>query len=419
MPFPKFTAQKYPPRLWALVGYPDAGKSTFSTQMRRPMLVIDSDQRYSEVLPFVGEDMAFRLSERPVDNTDPNQIAALLAANMPSTYVGTITVDSLTTIIDPIITQILVEHDLAVADYEARKAAGDKAARYPNLAAAMRGKAMAMRQLQDAVSRWGTDVLWIYHLRDARDEKAQKVVRETLSKTERERLTRSLNLELHIIREGSKRGVQVTWARKGRSGMTLWDDSGRWLGMPERIEAAVYDGLTQSDMARIEATPPEFADAEDAIAWGFERGAFRALPHARAAWEKLEREHGPLDLAGLVQLWVPEVERRLTTGETNGNGNGASHATASRVPSSSPATTDDELKARAELIRMIPTLIREHRITPDQANEYQAQGKKNGYVAVLDALKATMGHDDSEEPGDFESRSSHAIVGGGGLGGRS
>ncbi len=392
MPFPKFVAQKYPPRLWALIGYPDAGKSTFSTQMRRPMLVIDSDQRYSEVLHLIGEDMAFRLSDRPVDNTDPNQIATLLAANMPSTYVGTTIVDSLTTIIDPIITQTLVDHDLAVAEYEAHKVAGDKSAKYPNLAAAMRSKAMAMRQLQDAVSRWGTDVLWIYHLRDARDEKAQRVVRETLSKTERARLTRSLNLELRIVQEGSRRGVKVTWARQGRSEMTLWDESGRWLGMPEKIEAAVYDGLTQADMNRIEATPPEFADAEAAVEWGYEQGAFKALPHARAAWEKLERERGPLDMAGLVQLWVPEIERRLKSGDisilsqANGNGNGKpSHA-----PDEDP---ESEQKARAELIRMIPTFIREHRIAPAQANKYHAQAKKDGYVAALAALKVALGMD--------------------------
>ncbi len=396
MPFPKFTAQKYPPRLWALVGYPDAGKSTFSTQMRRPMLVVDADQRYSEVLHLVGEESAFRLSDRPVDNTDPNQVAALLAANMPSTYVQTIVVDSLTTIMDPIITQTLVDHDLAVAEYEAKKAAGENV-KYPNLAAAMRGKAMAMRQLQDAVSRWGTDVLWIYHLRDARDEKARQVVRETLSKTERSRLTRSLNLELRLIQEGSRRGIQITWARQGRSGMTLWDETGHWIGMPERIEAAVYDGLTQADMERLEAAPPEFADAEAATVWGYERGAFKALDHARNAWAKLERERGPLDLAGLVQLWVPEVERRLSTGEINGNGNGNGkpHAAGDPVETfhETSLNAEAEVKSRAELIRMIPTLIRERRITPAQANEFQAQGRKAGYVAALAALKSMLQED--------------------------
>ena len=37
--------------------------------------------------------------------------------------------------------------------------------------------------------------------------------------------------------------------------MTLWDDSGVWRGMPERIEK-VYGGLTVEDMERIEGETP-------------------------------------------------------------------------------------------------------------------------------------------------------------------
>ena len=44
MAFKKMTKPEYPPRLWALVGYPGSGKSTFATQMRAPILVIDAEK---------------------------------------------------------------------------------------------------------------------------------------------------------------------------------------------------------------------------------------------------------------------------------------------------------------------------------------------------------------------------------------
>ena len=48
MPFNKMLKNKYPPRLWSLVGYPGSGKSTFSTKMRGPFVVIDADQRFDD-----------------------------------------------------------------------------------------------------------------------------------------------------------------------------------------------------------------------------------------------------------------------------------------------------------------------------------------------------------------------------------
>ena len=82
-------------------------------------------------------------------NVLPDRVAAILTENMPSSQVETIIVDSLTAIITPLVVQAMVDKD---------------AGRAKNLAAAFRTKALAMRQLQDAVTRWGTDVLWVYHL---------------------------------------------------------------------------------------------------------------------------------------------------------------------------------------------------------------------------------------------------------------
>jgi hypothetical protein len=138
------------------------------------------------------------------------------------------------------------------------------------------------------------------------------VVKATLSATERARLVRSINPQLELVEEGSRRGVKVVWARRGRSGLTLWDGTGTWTGMPERVEREVYGGLSEADQDRIEAeTPTVFASPDLAIAWGFEQGAFQALPHARNAYDKLKRGKQPKDAQEMARLWVSDVQRRL------------------------------------------------------------------------------------------------------------
>jgi hypothetical protein len=308
MAFRKMEQTQYPPRLWGLVGYPGSGKSTFATQMKNPLLVVDADHRFREVLSWAQGDV-YELSSEPADNTDADRIAALLASNMPGAEVGTIVVDSLTAIIAPLVTQAMVDRD---------------AGRQKNLAAAFRTKALAMRQLQDAVTRWGCDTLWVYHLNDARDGQGKALVKATVSQTELARLTRSINLQLELVQEDDRRGVKVVWARRGRSGMTIWDESGRWAGIPEEIEAACYDGLSQAEQEQIEGTAPEvFPNAETAISWGFERAAFKALQHARNAYNKIKQEQQPQDAQAMAALWVADVQRRLEELATEGGGQSA------------------------------------------------------------------------------------------------
>lgn len=295
MPFKKYQIKKYPPRLWALVGYPGSGKSTFASQMAAPLLPVDADGRFSEVVNLAQGDV-YQLSDQPADNSNSDAIARLLNANMPGSNVATIVVDSLTAIITPLVMQTIQDND---------------AGRNKNHIAAFKGKAVAMRQLQDAVSRWGCDVLWVYHLRDGKNAQAQDITQASLSSTERARLYRSLNLELHIVQDGDRRGVKVVWSRRGRSGMTLWDESGHWAGMPERIEAAVYDSLTEDDQAAIETTTPaSFPNAEAAIAWGLESGVFGALQHARNAYNKLKADRRPARAVEMRALWVEDVHQR-------------------------------------------------------------------------------------------------------------
>ncbi len=309
MPFPKLQAKRYPPRLWALVGFPGSGKSTFATAMRSPLLVVDSDHRFTEVMYLVKD--VFALSDTPEDNVIADKIAAHLKENMPGATIGTIVVDSLTAIITPLVVQAMVDHDEG---------------RTKNLAAGFRPKALAMRQLQDAVSQWGTDVLWVYHLMDARDEKANKLVRATVSATELARLTRSINMQIEVLQDAKsgQRGIKVAWARRGRSNLTLWDMAGDWRGMPEQIEAAVYDGLTPEEQDKIENDPPTaFASPDKAVAWGFAKGIFRDEAHAKNTYDKVKREHQPKDAREMRDWWVAEVQARL---EHAAAGNGEEHS---------------------------------------------------------------------------------------------
>lgn len=295
MAFKKMQKPQYPPRHWSLVGYPGSGKSTFASQMRGPKVVIDSDHRFTEVLDLSKGDV-FALSDDPEDNVDTDNISRCLYQNMPKSGVKTIIVDSLTAIITPIVVKVMLDKEKG---------------RSRNLMAGMKEKAMAMRQLQDAVSRWGTDVLWIYHLHDSRNGQAKEVTRNSISETELARLMRSINMQLKVVQNGNKRGLEVLWARSGRSGITIWDETECWDNMPQLIEEAVYDKLTQKEKETIEAeTPMVFPNAETAINWGYEQGAFSTIEASRRCYETLKTEEKPKTAQDMATFWATEVRGR-------------------------------------------------------------------------------------------------------------
>jgi hypothetical protein len=301
MPFKKLDVQSYPRRLWGLYGFPGSGKSTFAAQMRAPLLTVDADHRFDEVARLVKGDV-YQLSDRPADNVDPEAIAAALRENMPGADVRTICVDSLTAILAPLVTQAILDNE---------------AGRNKNRMAGFKDKALAMRLLLDSVTAWGCDVLWIWHLQTGRNANAEEQTTATVSRTELARLTRGLNMQLRILEEAGRRGIRVDWARRGRWPVTVWDDAagpaaGRFAGMPEKIERAVYDGLTEEDQKRIEgATPTSFPNPEAAIAWAVDAGGFEAIQHARNAYDLLKQERAPKTAPEMWRLWVEDVQGRV------------------------------------------------------------------------------------------------------------
>ncbi len=226
MGFKKLTAPKYPVRHWALIGRAQDGKSTLLAQLAQPLLVVDADQRFDQIMRTAPQMEAFALSENRGDNCDVRRIDALLSQHMPGSGIRTIAVDSLTPIISPLVQRGL----MANRDGEKK-----------NKADSWQEKAAAMKLFMDTVNRWGCDTIYVWHQEDGRDDKGNSQTKETVPPVERERLFRCLDVKLVLVRDGDARGVLVEWARSGRFGMTLWDEPGNmWRGMPERIEEAIY-----------------------------------------------------------------------------------------------------------------------------------------------------------------------------------
>jgi hypothetical protein len=264
MVFQKYVKPQYPRRQWLIEGEPDTGKSTFITQMRKPILPIDADQRFAEVVHLAGE--VYQLSDNPADNISVDRIAEIL--------------------------------------------------KNKNRVAVFKEKATAIRLLQDVVTGWGTDTAWIYHLVKGRDAKAQEVVKTSITALELSRIMRSVNMRIRLSQDGVYK-AEVIWARCGRSGVVLEDTPGYWKDMPEKIEEAVYDGLSQDDMDRLEGEPPEmFPSPVEAIRWAMDqvddngRPVFKEEAHAQNAYEKVRRETNPQTARKMRDAWVEEVMQR-------------------------------------------------------------------------------------------------------------
>ena len=68
----------------------------------------------------------------------------------------------------------------------------------------------------------------------------------------------------------------------------MWDESGTWAGMPERIEEYMYDGLSQEEKQTIASGT--FNTTEGAIAFGMESGKYKDEQHAQNDYKKFKKE---------------------------------------------------------------------------------------------------------------------------------
>ena len=78
--------------------------------------------------------------------------------------------------------------------------------------------------------------------------------------------------------------------------------------MPQLVEKAVYDELTQQEKETIEAeTPIVFPNAETAIHWGYEKGAFSTIEVSRRCYEALKLAKRPKTAQEMATLWATEI----------------------------------------------------------------------------------------------------------------
>jgi hypothetical protein len=289
--------QKLPPRVWLLKGRSRSGKSVFSMNMRGPLLPIDADNKlFGSQQYAVGEVMEF--SDNHADAVNVASIESILEENMPNSGIKTIIVDSVTPILEPLIIKAM-ESELK------------------NKVSAFAPKAAAMKKLAYATTKWGVDVLFIYHIDDALNAKAEKVEKTSITPVELARLNKHFNMSLSVVEEGNRRGIRVDYAQHGKYGMTIWDDNGYWRGVPERIEEAVYAGGVLDQPER----PTSFASPDLAIAWGMAQGCFREEMHAKNAYEKVKAEMKPKTAAEMAAYWLAEVDKRVAeveAGELSG-----------------------------------------------------------------------------------------------------
>lgn len=282
----EITKRQYPVRRWSIEGFPGTGKSTFAARLRGPQVVVDADGRYEEVVGLVAgkvyaaSDGAANVEiagiERGLDTT--------LKGNLKA---ATIIVDSITQIINPIIGKLMMGE---LSDGQVIKA-------------------MVMRRLATAVCKWGTDVLFVYHLYEA-GLHGKNTVKATLTDQEQDRLMLNLNLKLATVYDpdNNRYGVKVLWARNGRQFPAipvLWDETGSWEGMPEAIEKAVYGNGKPA-----EAKPVMFKSIDEALTWSVEQHCYPDVAAAQTAYNTLKGEIKPTSARQMFEAWLAFVERR-------------------------------------------------------------------------------------------------------------
>lgn len=305
----KYTYNPVPKTLqMLLVAPPNAGKTTFASHLVKDGkigVVVDSDQRFNEVVTSDTEHFV-PLSDASHEMLDPKKIYDITHKSMPNPQVGLFLVDSLTAIIEPIILNVQ-------RDVEEGKSKG---------ARGYKEKADAMKYLQAAFMPWGVDVIWVYHYRERGDASGNMSVVTSVSTLELSRIYRNINIKCEIVVDKSgKRGVKVLEARGGRTGITIWDDSGTWQNIRQRLEQEVWGGLTEQEQKEL-VDNVVLTSPEQAVAWAVEYAPdlFKDNQHAINSYEKLKAElleanNGKLTAKVMYSAWQNKVKEKLQTQE--------------------------------------------------------------------------------------------------------
>ena len=134
-------------------------------------------------------------------------------------------------------------------------------------------------------------MIWIYHYRDRGTATGSIETTTSITELELARLYRNINIKCEIVVDkNGKRGLKILEARRGRSGMTIWDDSGSWENIRERLEQEVWGGLTKEEQDTIEQNV-KFASKDQIIGWAMQQGdVYKDEQHAKNSYDKLKDE---------------------------------------------------------------------------------------------------------------------------------
>jgi len=258
-------------RQWLVVARRDAGKSTFFTRMETPILWIDADGKFRETLHLikngkipgvVASDIIVVTADEIVADSKkstPEKIRDLLDTWMPSQdgrSVKTIVVDTITPILAPLVAKAQADND---------------AGRNKNQSSAFKEKALQMKILFTAVNKWDTDVIWGAHIDDSQFN-GKDVARMSITPAELGRLEKYLNARLRLEEKNGTYSAFVEMCglrpELPKDAVAYSDPSGKlWYGMPEALEAAMYD-IPKDEQVRIDNNAPELLpDGEAAVLW--------------------------------------------------------------------------------------------------------------------------------------------------------
>lgn len=280
-----------------LVAEAEMGKSTLLSQWVKDGkmgVIVDADGRFDEVITETSNFVP--LSNKQYEMIDAKTIHDMLHKNMPNDDVGLIAIDSVTAIFEPIILGIQRQME-EKKNYSARN---------------YKEKADAMKFLVAGVTPWGCDHVWVYHYRERSDVNGNVETTTTITDLELSRLWRNINLKTEIIKDGNgKRGLRILSARGGRSGFVIWDESGNWKNIRQRVETEVWGGLSKDDQQQLIDDAVLFSGVDEAIRWGMDSGVFKDEQHALNSYngmkESLLKEHGTLTPHLVYGTWRKKV----------------------------------------------------------------------------------------------------------------
>lgn len=293
--------------LWEIIGREKVGKTELVARLLKPGigLVIDSDGKFSNSVPKESSVEFYPISDSLDDMRNPDVIERILETGIPklgASNISGIVVDTLTNILEPIISKIQASNNSSIYAYKP--------------------KSDAMKKLRHVVSKWGIETFWVYHKIEFFEKEGKDYVtkeKSYLSPIEFGRLGRDITISLEVVKDANdKRGVFVKMARRGRSGFVIWDDSGQWENIRERILESVWGGLTKEDQDAIEKQLPETFDSySDALRWAWnyseENGKFfNDAAHAKNSMKALKEElleqlEDDFDDSILYEMWIKKV----------------------------------------------------------------------------------------------------------------